>query len=503
MRTRIFLVDDEQPVLDGLTVTIDKRLKDLEICGTARSGKAAVEGISREKPDIVIMDVRMPGMSGLDALRELRRLSVDCITILLTAYERFDIAKEAFSLGVYDYLVKPVEQEVLTETLEGALNRLEELRLSALRATDAREELELAKPLLEAGFIYSIILGSPDSSHIETYGHSLSPGPLSTQAGTSPSLFHFAVIDVAGMDLEEVTEIRRDLTYRLPCVVGPDLGGLLPLFVTGDRREETAAVLVDCQGGTLHFAVGSCTTLVEARTSWSEALQGLSAPRGSAASSGRFAEGEAESDLGQMEEAARVGDLATAETAFSRWVQAAPGTPAAERAIVAGAMALAAGAPLTDALRAGKEQLAEPPQPTQTLPERSAKILSAALAVGRRRRAPGDADSLDRRVQIALRFIDEHYTQPISLEDAAERAELSPAHLSRLLAAETGAAFTDHLTARRIGKAKKELSGGLASVKEIALLCGYQDANYFSRVFKKATGETPSEYAHAHGRSII
>jgi AraC-like DNA-binding protein len=108
---------------------------------------------------------------------------------------------------------------------------------------------------------------------------------------------------------------------------------------------------------------------------------------------------------------------------------------------------------------------------------------------------------MDRRVSAAIRFIAGHYGKPISLDDAAQKAGVSPAHLSRIFCSETGASFSKHLAGQRIRRACRELSSGVRSIKELAVLCGFSNANYFSRAFKKATGITPSEYARKHGRT--
>ena len=160
-RSTIFLVDDEQPVLDGLSVTLNRTFPNLKICGKARSGMEALEGIAKEKPDIIIMDVRMPGMSGIDTLREVNKILPDTVSILLTAYERFDIAQDAYSLGVYKYLVKPVSQEALTETITGALARLEQIKNASFKTALEQERFENCRPLLEAGFIWSVAMDDP------------------------------------------------------------------------------------------------------------------------------------------------------------------------------------------------------------------------------------------------------------------------------------------------------------------------------------------------------
>jgi len=111
---RILVVDDERPVVDGIALIVGRDLAaDFEVVGTASSGKEAIERAPALTPDIVLMDVRMPGISGLDAIRELRRRGSDAAFVLVTAYERFDIAREAVELGVLGYLLKPVARDDL------------------------------------------------------------------------------------------------------------------------------------------------------------------------------------------------------------------------------------------------------------------------------------------------------------------------------------------------------------------------------------------------------
>jgi two-component system response regulator YesN len=93
-----------------------------------------------------------------------------------------------------------------------------------------------------------------------------------------------------------------------------------------------------------------------------------------------------------------------------------------------------------------------------------------------------------------MSYIAAHYGEQISLEDAAAYAGISPAHLSRLFSVETGTTFSHQLAQHRITRACKELREGKRSIKEISALCGYPDANYFSRAFKKLLGLTPSEW---------
>jgi YesN/AraC family two-component response regulator len=100
-------------------------------------------------------------------------------------------------------------------------------------------------------------------------------------------------------------------------------------------------------------------------------------------------------------------------------------------------------------------------------------------------------------VEAALKAIRTEYAKSINLESVADRVALSPHRLSRLFVEETGRGFSDYLIDYRIQKAKELLATGQVAVKEVSFSVGYQDPNYFSRLFKKATGKTPSEFAEA------
>jgi two-component system response regulator YesN len=94
----------------------------------------------------------------------------------------------------------------------------------------------------------------------------------------------------------------------------------------------------------------------------------------------------------------------------------------------------------------------------------------------------------------ALEYIDLQYSRPIQLSDVARHVEVSPAYLSNLFTSHLGRSFIDQLTACRIDRAKQLLAERNHSIKSISYMVGYQDPNYFSRLFKKWTGQSPTEY---------
>jgi two-component system response regulator YesN len=500
-KARIYLVDDEQPVLDGLSVTLRKNFPDLKICGTARSGMAALEGIAAEKPDIVIMDVRMPGMSGIDTLREVNKILPDTVSVLLTAYERFDIAQDAYTLGVYKYLVKPVAQELFIRTITGALSRLEEIKAAGLKAAGEREKAELLRPLLETGFMYTLIMGDSGSPLLRAYGEQLGLVKDGVIRGHFAAIFKRKGPGLKDVWLreEETGRIKQEITNRLDCLTGSPIGGILPVFVGNDRNIQTRDALKEAfaaiNNPVLMFSVSTARQDQELKLSWAEALDFIHedfTPKGAGS---RDTALEKELIFDSLKE----GNIAALRKAFITWVSSGGEPAALERAVIAGALSALAGGGAADILAAGQAQAA-----IDTADQEGAAYAAHTLISHLFRINAGDLPYIyrDKRIQTALRFVAEHYSEQISLEDAAEKAGLSPAHLSRLLSAETGATFTSHLSEHRIDRACEELLSGRYAIKEIAFLCGYPDANYFSRAFKKAMGLTPSEYVKQKGDSI-
>jgi two-component system response regulator YesN len=493
-RTTIYLVDDEQPVLDGLSVTLGKVFPQLKICGKARSGMEALQGIAREKPDIIIMDVRMPGMSGIDTLREVNKILPDTVSILLTAYERFDIAQDAYALGVYKYLVKPVSQEVLTETISGALLRMEDIKSASIRAALEQERFEQCRPLLETGFIWSVIMGEP--ALFLSYGGSLGLADNGVIRG------HFAVVarKRGRLNQDELGLMKREITNRLDCIPGPLFGGVFPLFVSGEKINRTRDTLRDALEvldlTECKVSLGVVASGEELRLSCSQALLGVYREDPDLLIGERRDKTEAAetvSGLGGMIGLLKERDILALRRVFIEWSSDSSKAGIHDRAIMAGALVALLGAGSERILAAGNLQLLAGNAGTREAAEFAANLLIECLAATEE---TGEAVPLfdDRRIRRALSFIAAHHGEQISLEDAAAFVEISPAHLSRLFSGETGATFSHHLTQYRITRACKELREGNYSIKEIANLCGYPDANYFSRAFKKALGLTPSEW---------
>ena len=104
---KVVVIEDEELVRRGIVMAVDWASVDCEGVGEASNGEAGLELIARERPDIVVTDIRMPRMDGLEMLRRLREEGCGASVILLTAYSDFTYAQSALKLGAVDYLLKP------------------------------------------------------------------------------------------------------------------------------------------------------------------------------------------------------------------------------------------------------------------------------------------------------------------------------------------------------------------------------------------------------------
>lgn len=121
---KIIIVEDEDMIRDGLAKLVCKINKDSEVIATAKNGKEGLEIIFKLKPDLVITDINMPQMDGLEMLTRLKELNIKHKTIVLSAYSEFEYARKAIILGVSEYILKPISVLDITQSLKNVESQL-------------------------------------------------------------------------------------------------------------------------------------------------------------------------------------------------------------------------------------------------------------------------------------------------------------------------------------------------------------------------------------------
>lgn len=516
---RLLVVDDEAPVVEGIRLIVERDLADeFVVAGHASSGREAIEKVLALVPDIVLMDVRMPGISGIDAIRSLRERGSTALFILVTAYERFDIAKEAVGLGVRDYLLKPVSKEQLAKTLREAASHAERLSEAERAGMEGREASDRLRALAETALFHGIMLGADlvpelpgcrkalglDQPAFLVGAAQFRPRPEPAEPGTDSAALHARFEDF--------------LRYKTSCLCGPLVRGRSVLLLGVRSTADAEGTARDCQAalaaafaaefaeGLVSVAFARARPLEEAGLAWREASLSLlgwrhqaQGPGGPEGAVGARDDAKPYEDEDAFQTAVGSGDGERARALFERLVAKAEGSgmPRASAGWLLGGLLSQAARLLCrrGLLSVEDSRLFLDGAPLATASERG--VLSEAardqfsLLLARMSRNPRHSPPVAK----AMAFIEESYGRQIGLESAADHVGLTPGRLSRLFVEETGKGFSDYLIDYRIEKAREMLLSPGATIKSVSLACGYPDPNYFSRLFKKVTGLTPSSFS--------
>ncbi len=239
---KVLIADDEPKIRRGLRNTIERLRPDLKVVAEAEDGEMALEAVQREKPDLLMIDVRMPFLNGLELIERINTVHRDCIIIVVSGHDEFGYAQRALQLKVFDYVLKPVPQEILL----GVLSRAEEALAAARRQRDylswAHDQLERNLPLIREQFLRDWVRGrlSPEEIHEQEQFLGVQTGRPAVMA-----LVHAVDRAVATAPAEE--RERRLALYAIRSVVETVLAPFGPLRVFSDDRE--AIVVLASRGG--------------------------------------------------------------------------------------------------------------------------------------------------------------------------------------------------------------------------------------------------------------
>ena len=520
---RIILADDEGLELESLKFILSKSFAGEYQVETAKTGRAVIELSERFHPDIAIMDIHMPGINGLDAMREIRRFNTSVRFIVLSAYDRFDYAKEAISLGASCYLTKPVNREGLVDAIRSAISEIELERNRLSKNLLLREKLENAIPMLETGLIDSVLLRRDKKTLLRDYAALLE---IPKDNG------YFLAIDFqpdGGTDnnvemLGEYERTKRVMTELFQHVITQVMGNRVLSVVfcepptdeyvsrvqVLERVRELRKRLTMATEQQVAIGIGSVRALEQLSESYDQAIAALGSRISSVAHfndmplSKQWEEGYPSDEEYTMYEVAEQGDVrATCDHAnafFSKMVHNYADHPmdiklkVLELVMRVEYIAFHTGGQTYHFMqRQGYMETVIGIDDYEDL--RQWYVNKIRLAT---EKIVGDKEKTSQSiVEQAKQFIERNFAQDISLAAISREMHVSPYYFSKLYKATTGQNFIEYLTQIRMEAAKARLSGTSQSVKEICLSIGYSDPNYFSRSFKKYAGLSPSEYREA------
>lgn len=487
----VLIVDDEEPVLESYSYMVASCGDELSVCGTARSGSEAVATARRKRPDIVLMDIAMPGIDGLDTIKELQRELPESLYILSTAYERFDLAQRAIPLRVFSYLVKPVSRTRFLQTLHQAREHLEAREgLLVTRMQDAQSEA-IERQREERRLLLHIAARPIDAASWERYRNVVRI--------TSD---HGIVAVIRTPNREHYQQIVGQIEHRYRCLSTEYLEHLIvllpdPVQATGiEAALHNAVEAITGPAGGAHIAVSAkqrydtfhaaCDELLGSDMHAAAALlrrrrQAVTALRRQVARAQSLEQVLAQCRSHFDEEfAATTFELAKAQMVglFTLLVDDLAGRAGTQEA------ATRIGDPAA--------QIAQ----IRSRPEWDAWAERTLDRIVAYRNDPIDAH-WPAPLRQSVGYIAARFAEPLQLQSVAHHAQVSTGYLSRLFSEHLNTSFSDYLNRVRVDAAEPLLAAGDLSIKEIAYAAGYRDPNYFSRIFKKIKGVSPSEFCAA------
>ncbi len=502
----ILIADDEPIECIALETLLKNHFPDLRIFPSVSNGVDFVAGVGKYSPDIVIVDINMPGINGLDALDMLRNRYPEMKIIIHSAYSEFEYAKRAFSLNVVDYMVKPVQKSVFIETMRKILESLGEERQKKSSEEMIHQLTGEVNRLAEHDIMSSILLGEINSRASQIFLRSLNQeyegGLLVTvrQPGNPIRMWDRKAGDEIIVSLNQVclcigrTHYQDLLLYLIPgSGIGEDnyrkwAGHLLEslnrslLFGVStwkftldelpDGQKESSAALIGKQDpGVFFFEYGIAGHIHNVFRDEKEYLAGLLA-------SGKTKECCRGIEKLLLQAKAREVPLDAMKTCSAyfllflhREMAKRYSSPLYESGYIPGAWKTLWNC-------ASYEELNE-------------NLCLAVCQLAGLLFHPMNKSW--EYVAKAFLYIKKMYSRNISLEDVAALVGISPFYLSRLLKQELNETFVEILTKVRVAEALALLRDSGKTIRQIGEEVGYSNTTYFYKVFKKQTGMTVGE----------
>ena len=408
---KVFLVDDEVVIREGIRESFPWDDTPYTLVGEAPDGEMALPMIRDTNPDIVITDIKMPFMDGIELCRVLRTQMPWIGIIILSGYDEFEYARQCLQLGVREYLLKPIDSADLRKILDKVGAQLEEEKKQREHAESLRARMNSNA---DGRFLKEKLIGSLFSDEAMEADAQNALNQLHAM-GSPVNASFYAVIDAAFSPVEKGQEAAATLAEGS--------GGVV--HASGSRTGTRLLTLGDSARDTEERAYAFASSLVMEleRTGCSKIRTGI-------------------------------GDIVEKPADILKSFKTA---------------------------RHIRHILEE-------RPDKEPLILGV--------REMGDsAGEMPSVISDAKVYMSQHFCDPnLMLQDVAKAVNMSNSRFSTVFSQQSGQTFTEYLIYLRLNRAKELLRTTDMKSSQIAHETGYNDAHYFSYIFKKNTGITPSEY---------
>ena len=492
---KLLIVDDESWCREGLMKLIGNEQLGWEVVGEAVDGEEALALIETVSPDLIITDIRMPVVDGLMLTERLAKAGSDVMVIILTGYRDFEYAQLALRYGVMEFLLKPMSipdtcrilrtayerfrQKQLEKKLRLREKQLNTLRAALFRLPCDKQDWDEMSGLLRG---YELWLLQVESFFPEGRNY----------LEKDVKLLHYAISNIAGELLQAQNQARNSVFLSVSS------GEFIFLLAPGVVEPYCASVAENVNA-LLHLKTG--WSFGGAMDELEQLAVGYAGLRGTAQTQNLPGDNDAVRSLSLRESILSeliIGDVEEARRKLTGFIHRAAALPLQTCKIEIYAMVTALSDLLTidfkhlkaddyDDLHPGDLLLfTENTQITEWAGHKAETFLRLFEGWLQEKR--------DNVVIRAKQYIETHYREHCSLQAVSAHVHVTPNYLSNLFKRETGIAFSNYVSRLRVEKSKALLACTKMRMTEIAEETGFDNASYFTTVFKQFTGISPSEY---------
>lgn len=525
----VFAVDDEPIVLEGIRSKIDWEGSGFSLVGEATDGEIALSMLHELKPDILVTDIKMPFMDGLELAATIKRIQPWIKIIILSGHDEFDYAKKAISIGIEEYLLKPFTPDELLESLKKAAAQIDKERKQLSDISRLKEELKSNEMLKKKELLVSLVHDSEDMAVVMQKSQELGLNLISRFYKVIISRIKSRTDNIQNQqEACSLLNSYSDSWEKVECFFHHS--NLLVCIVKGSTREELDEATFHTAETIGHIATKNedCTVL----TAIGKTVEHLSQINLSYEDAKRLLEVENKDSQNRIissddleensgdggEAASELLDFKDSDPLVDRLKYAGKNDISA---IIDESMELIrknqgqfkvfASYILVDLIFAvsklveklGGDMKEIKPELLQrkfvdeavSNEELFKKTLEQVLSFALEFRDSKMTGKYGAVILKAKRFIEENYADPnTTLTTVAEAVCLSPNHFSTIFSQECKTTFIEYLTDVRIENAKRLMKETDMKGYDIAYECGFSDPHYFSYIFKKNTGLSPREY---------
>ena len=522
---KLLIADDEYLVLDSLKMIITKNMVDVDIVGTASSGREAVEKAIELKPDVIFMDIHMPGIDGMEAIRQIKAANSNALFVIITAYEFFDYAKDAINMGVSEYLLKPINKGKVIETLNNLNTVINQKRKLLLREVELKERINRIIPVIEGQFISYQLFNLGTVREIEFYEDIFNMN-LRQGYAITVLLDNFeckAKEDNFKLSLDKQSfyeSFYMELKRQCPCLIGNPLLDRITAFIPANEGVDDYEIrnlsikigkkLMERvkvgENFKYRIGIGRKYEVGSFYKSCNEAYMAASVPSGQAimhfediTPSNNVLDTYPLHKETSFANRMLTGNIHGAKETFKDlyfWLINNYGEDIdrIKSKLIDLLFVIEKALPYkVDVFAKSKQVYILSILKIYSKEELEAQFIHiiTELAIEIQEQIRSEIDGI---IPTVLKYLNNNYSENITLDDAAKSVNLSYHYFSKIFKDEVGKNFIDYLTELRIEKSMKFLENQRLSIKEVCHKIGYNDPNYYCKIFKKVTGMTPTEF---------